>query len=298
MTIRLDDRVAIVTGAGAGLGRSHALALAARGARIVVNDLSQAMTGEHMSPSERVVEEIRAAGGVAISDNSSVADAEQARAMVERTVSEFGRVDILVNNAGIVRDRSFAKMTAGEFDSVVAVHLAGAAYCTMAAWGHMREANYGRVVLTTSNSGLYGNFGQANYASGKAGLIGLMNTLKLEGGKYNIAVNTLAPMAATPMTENVMDEATKAAFDPALVSAALVYLCSEACPDNGRIISTAGGHVSAVQVMSSQGVVLGRNASPETIAQNWGRICDFDGAVPFASAQEEMKHILSRLSAA
>ena len=159
----------------------------------------------------------------------------------QRRVPNYGRVDILVNNAGFLRDRSFAKMTPADFDAVVAVHLAGAAYCTMAAWARMREAGYGRIVFTTSNSGLFGNFGQANYAAGKAGLIGLMNVLKQEGGKYGITVNTLAPMAATPMTEAVMDDATKAAFDPALVSAALVYLCSDECTDSGRIVSTAGG---------------------------------------------------------
>ncbi len=296
MTIRFDGRVAVVTGAGSGLGRSHALTLAARGASVVVNDFAPARGGDGRRPADVVVDEIRAAGGVAVANASSVSDPADARAMIEQAVSEFGRVDILVNNAGFLRDRSFAKLTAEDFDAVVGVHLAGAAYCTMAAWPHMRDRTYGRIVFTTSNSGLFGNFGQSNYAAAKAGLIGLMNALKQEGGKYGIAVNTLAPMAATPMTETVMDATTKLAFDPALVSAALAYLCSEDCADSGRIVSTAGGYVSAVQVMSSKGVLLGDAASPEAIAENWTKICDFSAARGFASAGDEMRHILDRIA--
>ncbi|MEP9386032.1 SDR family NAD(P)-dependent oxidoreductase [Mesorhizobium sp. KR9-304] len=298
MTIRFDDRVAVVTGAGSGLGRSHALALAARGAKIVVNDFAGSRAGDARPPADLVVEEIRAAGGVAVSNGSSVADPGQARALVEQAVSQFGRIDILVNNAGFLRDRTFAKLTPEDFDAVVDVHLNGAAYCTMAAWGHMRDQNYGRIVLTTSNSGLFGNFGQSNYAAAKAGLVGLMNALKQEGGKYGILVNTLAPMAATPMTEAVMDEATKAAFDPALVAAAVAYLCSERNTESGRILSTAGGYVSAVQMMSSPGILLGAATTAEAIGENWAKICDFDGARGFASAGDEMRHILERLAAA
>ena len=298
MTIRFDDRVAIVTGAGSGLGRSHALALAARGARVVVNDFAGAASGGGKRPADLVVEEIRAAGGTAIANGSSVSVPEEAAAMVDQAVSEFGRIDILVNNAGFLRDRSFAKLSPQDFDAVVAVHLAGAAYCTMAAWAPMREQNFGRIVFTTSNSGLFGNFGQSNYAAAKAGLIGLMNALKQEGGKYGIAVNTLAPMAATPMTETVMDEATKEAFDPALVSAAVAYLCSDDFTESGHIVSTAGGYLSAVRVMSSEGVLLGKAATPEAIADNWPKINDFSKARGFGSAGEEMRHILDRLAAA
>jgi NAD(P)-dependent dehydrogenase (short-subunit alcohol dehydrogenase family) len=297
MTIRLDNRVAIVTGAGSGLGRSHAIALAARGASVVVNDFAQAREGQAHRPADMVVADIRAAGGIAIANGSSVSDPDQARSMVAEAVSEFGRIDILVNNAGFLRDRSFAKLTPEDFDAVVAVHLAGAAYCTMAAWSHMREQNHGRVVFTTSNSGLFGNFGQSNYAAAKAGLIGLMNALKQEGTKYGIAVNTLAPMAATPMTESVMDEITKAAFDPALVSAAVVHLCSDEFAESGNIVSTAGGYISAVRVLSSQGVLLGDAATPEAIATNWDRINDFAAARAFGSAGDEMRHILEQLSA-
>jgi NAD(P)-dependent dehydrogenase (short-subunit alcohol dehydrogenase family) len=297
MTIRFDNRVAIVTGAGSGLGRSHALTLATRGAAVVVNDFAAPRPGESRRPADLVVDEIHAAGGRAIADASSVSDPSQAKAMVERAIAEFGHLDILVNNAGFLRDRSFAKLAAEDFDAVVDVHLGGAAYCTLAAWNHMRERNYGRIVFTTSNAGLFGNFGQANYGAAKAGLVGLMNVLKQEGGKYGISVNTLAPMAATPMTETVMDAATKAAFDPLLVSAALAWLCSEEFSESGRIVSTAGGYVSAVQVMASPGVLLGAKAMPEAIAANWQRICDFSGARPFASAGEEMRHIMDRLAA-
>jgi NAD(P)-dependent dehydrogenase (short-subunit alcohol dehydrogenase family) len=296
MTLRLDNRVAIVTGAGSGLGRSHALALASRGASVLVNDFAPPRSSEAKAPADLVAAEIIAAGGKAVPNRSSVSDPASAREMVEQAISEFGRVDILVNNAGFLRDRSFAKMTAEEFDAVVAVHLGGAAYCTMAAWGHMRAQNYGRVVFTTSNSGLFGNFGQSNYGAAKAGLVGLMNVLKHEGEKYGIAVNTLAPMAATPMTETVLDQATREAFDPKLVSAAVVYLCSEECRDSGRIISTAGGYVAAVQMMSARGVVLGESATPESISRNWGRICDFSEPSNFRSAGDEMKHILDRLA--
>ncbi|WP_442580096.1 SDR family NAD(P)-dependent oxidoreductase [Mesorhizobium sp. ASY16-5R] len=296
MMIRLDDRVAIVTGAGSGLGRSHALALASRGAKVVVNDFAPARDGAAERPADLVVAEIRAAGGTAVANGSSVSDPEQAASMVAQAVSEFGRIDILVNNAGFLRDRSFAKLTAADFDAVVAVHLGGAAYCTMAAWAHMREHNHGRIVFTTSNSGLFGNFGQSNYAAAKAGLIGLMNALKQEGAKYGIAVNTLSPMAATPMTETVMDEATRNAFDPALVSAAVVHLCSDEFTESGNIVSTAGGYISAVRIVSSRGALLGRSATPEAIAECWARINDFSSARGFNSAGDEMRHILERLS--
>lgn len=295
MVLRFANRVALVTGAGSGLGRTHALALASRGACVLVNDFAPPRAGETKAPAELVAEEIIAAGGRALANRSSVSDPASAREMVEQAVSEFGRIDIIVNNAGFLRDRSFAKLTAEEFDAVVAVHLAGAAYCTMAAWGHMRAQNYGRVVLTTSNSALFGNFGQANYGAAKAGLVGLMNVLKQEGDKYGIAINSVAPIAATPMTEGVLGQAARQAFDPKLVSAAVVYLCSEECRDSGRIVSTAGGYFAAVQMMSSRGVVLGTSATPELISSNWGKICDFGEANNFRSAGEEMKHILERI---
>ncbi len=202
MTIRFDNRVAIVTGAGGGLGRSHALGLAARGAKVVVNDLGRG--GEPSASSLAVVAEIEAAGGTAIADGADVSNAEQVAAMVARANATWGKVDILVNNAGILRDKTFTKMTLEDFELVLKVHLLGSAICTKAVWDGMRERNYGRIVFTASSSGIYGNFGQANYGAAKAGMIGLMNVLHLEGAKYNIRVNTLAPTAATQMTAGLI----------------------------------------------------------------------------------------------
>jgi NAD(P)-dependent dehydrogenase (short-subunit alcohol dehydrogenase family) len=296
MDIRFDRRTALVTGAGGGLGRSHALLLAARGARVVVNDPAPARDG--IRPADAVAAEIAAAGGQAVADHGSVTEPAEAEAMVARAVETFGGLDILINNAGFLRDRSFAKMTGDEFDAVVAVHLAGAANCTRAAWPVMREAGYGRIVLTTSNAGLYGNFGQANYAAGKMGLVGLMNVLRIEGARNGILVNCIAPMAATPMTEAVLDEATKAAFDPALASAAVGYLCSEACTDTGRIVAAAGGYFAQVKLVSSAGVLApGGPVTPETVAGLWHRTLDFSDPQEFDSAQAEMAHI-ARLRAA
>ena len=207
MTIRFDGRVAIVTGAGNGLGRAHALELARRGAKVVVNDFGGARdgTGGSLTPAEEVVEEIRAMKGEAFADGANVADAEQCAEMVAEAMRKWGRVDILINNAGILRDKSFAKMTAEDWHAVIDVHLNGSAHCTLAVWPHMREQNYGRVVMTTSTSGIYGNFGQANYGAAKMGVIGLMNTLAIEGAKYGINVNCLSPTAATRMTEDILD---------------------------------------------------------------------------------------------
>lgn len=296
MDIRFDRRTALVTGAGGGLGRSHALLLAARGANVVVNDPAPAKAAGCVRPADAVVAEIVAAGGSAVSDHGSVMDPTSAEAMVSKAIDSFGGIDILINNAGFLRDRSFAKMSIEEFDDVLSVHLAGAAYCTRAAWPHMREAGYGRVVLTTSNAGLYGNFGQANYAAGKMGLVGLMNVLRQEGARYGILVNCIAPMAATPMTEAILDEETKAAFDPALASAAVAYLSSEACTDSGRIVAAAAGYFAQVKVISSAGVLApaGEPVGPETVASLWSQTLDFSDPQDFDSAQAEMAHIAKR----
>jgi NAD(P)-dependent dehydrogenase (short-subunit alcohol dehydrogenase family) len=297
MEIRFDGRTALVTGAGGGLGRSHALLLAARGAKVVDNDPAPATGGQR--PADAVAAEIAAAGGTALADYGSVTDPAAAEAMVAAAVDAFGGIDILVNNAGFLRDRTFAKMTTEEFEQVLAVHLCGAAWCSRAAWPHMRAAGYGRIVMTTSNAGLYGNFGQANYAAGKMGLVGLMNVLRIEGLRYGILVNCLAPMAATPMTEAVLDDATKAAFDPALASAAMGWLCSEACTETGRIVAAAGGYFAQVKVLSSAGVLApaGRPVTPETVAALWPATLDFSDPQEFDSAQAEMAHI-ARLRAA
>ncbi len=255
MNISLEGRVAIVTGAGGGLGRCHALALAKRGAKVVVNDLGDA-TGAPSANALKVVEEIRAAGGEAIANGASVTDVAAVEAMVKQTMDTWGRVDILVNNAGILRDRTFQKMTLDEFRLVLDVHLMGSVYCTKAVWEIMREQKYGRIIMTTSSSGLYGNFGQSNYSAAKLGLVGLMQTLSLEGAKYGIHVNSLAPTAATAMTENLMPEEVLRQLKPELVSPAVVFLASEHAP-NRTIIAAGAGSFEVAHITLTKGVYIG-----------------------------------------
>jgi NAD(P)-dependent dehydrogenase (short-subunit alcohol dehydrogenase family) len=281
MTINFDGRVAIVTGAGGGLGRSHALELAKRGAKVVVNDLGGAVdgTGGSSEAAARVVEEIEAAGGVAIANGGSVSDVQGARSMVDAAMSAWGRVDILINNAGILRDKSFTKMSIEDFRAVLDVHLMGAMYCTSAVWPIMREQNYGRVVMTTSPSGLYGNFGQTNYGAAKLGLVGFMNTLKIEGAKNNVFTNAIAPVAATRMTENLMPAEALKRLGPELVTPAVLFLCSEQAP-NGVIMQAAGGRYSVACMVESSGVDLGADATVEDIVDNYAKIADLSGAKP------------------
>jgi NAD(P)-dependent dehydrogenase (short-subunit alcohol dehydrogenase family) len=281
MTYSFDGQVAIVTGAGGGLGRAHALELASRGAKVVVNDLGGSMdgTGGSSDAANAVVEEIRAAGGEAIANGGSVADRAGAASMVADAVKEWGRVDILINNAGILRDKSFAKMELDDFELVLNVHLIGSVNVTKAVWPIMREQNYGRIVMTTSPSGLYGNFGQANYGAAKLGLVGFMNTLKIEGAKNNVHTNTIAPVAATRMTVDLIPEEAQANLGPELVTPAVVYLCTEDAP-NGVIIQAQGGQYSIACVVENEGVNLGPNASVEDIGENFGRITDLTGAKP------------------
>ncbi|HLJ72126.1 MAG TPA: SDR family NAD(P)-dependent oxidoreductase [Roseiarcus sp.] len=282
MTITFDGRVAIVTGAGGGLGRSHALGLAARGAKVVVNDLGRG--GEPPETSLAVVEEIEEAGGVAMADGADVSNAEQVAAMVERAEAEWGSVDILVNNAGILRDKSFAKMDLAEFELVVKVHLLGSAICAKAVWNGMRERNYGRVVFTASASGLYGNFGQANYGAAKAGMIGLMNVLHLEGAKYNIRVNTLAPTAATNMTAGLITPEMAALMTPESVTPGVLYLVSENAPS--RVILGAGAGTFAVSyITETSGLFLPEvHRTPETIAERFSEIANPASARPLDNA--------------
>ena len=281
MTINFDGRVAIVTGAGGGLGRSHALELAKRGAKVVVNDLGGAAdgTGGSSEAAARVVEEIEAAGGVAIANGGSVSDVQGARSMVDAAMSAWGRVDVLINNAGILRDKSFTKMSIEDFRAVLDVHLMGAMYCTSAVWPIMREQNYGRVVMTTSPSGLYGNFGQTNYGAAKLGLVGFMNTLKIEGAKNNVFTNAIAPVAATRMTENLMPAEALKRLGPELVTPAVLFLCSEQAP-NGVIMQAAGGRYSVACMVESSGVDLGADATVEDIVDNYAKIADLSGAKP------------------
>ncbi|MHB8285050.1 MAG: SDR family NAD(P)-dependent oxidoreductase [Caulobacteraceae bacterium] len=259
------DRVAIVTGAGGGLGRSHALALAARGAKVVVNDLHAA---------DGVVSEIRESGGVAMANFASVTDMVAVEAMVADAMGAWGRVDILVNNAGILRDKSFAKMTLEDFRFVVDVHLMGAVHCTKAVWEIMRAQNYGRIVMTTSSSGLYGNFGQANYGAAKMALVGLMQTLSLEGAKNDIRVNCLAPTAATAMTAGLMPQPVLDLLGPQTVSPGLLYLVSEGAPNRVILNAGAGGFETAY-ITLTEGVHIGEGPdAPDQVAARFAEIAD------------------------
>ena len=281
MTYRFDDKVAIVTGAGGGLGRCHALELARRGCKVVVNDLGGAVdgTGGGSEAAAQVVAEIEAGGGEAVANGGSVSDRAGAQSMVDAAVQRWGRVDILINNAGVLRDKSFHKMELDDFQFVLDVHLMGSVNVTRAVWPLMREQNYGRVVVTSSPSGLYGNFGQANYGSAKLGLVGLMNTLKIEGARYNIRTNCIAPVAATRMTENLMPKEALANLGPELVTPAVVYLCTEDAP-NGVVVQAQGGKFSVACIVENTGVELGAAATAEDIGANFERIADLAGAKP------------------
>jgi NAD(P)-dependent dehydrogenase (short-subunit alcohol dehydrogenase family) len=281
MTIRFDDRVAIVTGAAAGLGRSHAMALASRGARVVVNDFGGDVhgTGGSSEPAERVAEEIRRAGGEAISHGADVSNPGQVADMVARAFDRWNRIDVLINNAGILRDASFAKGTLADFRTVIDVHLVGAAICSHAVWGHMRNAGYGRILMTTSTSGIYGNFGQANYGAAKTGLIGLMNVLQIEGIKYGIRVNALCPSAATRMTAGLLPEAALALMTPESVTPAALFLVSEDAPSRTILSAVAGGY-SRIVIEETRGVYLPQaERTPEAIAARFDEITDLAGAL-------------------
>jgi NAD(P)-dependent dehydrogenase (short-subunit alcohol dehydrogenase family) len=280
MTIDFDGRVAIVTGAGSGLGRSHALGLAARGAKVVVNDLG----GASFDNAVKVVEDIRAGGGTAIADPADVADFEQVSEMVARAERAWGRVDVLVNNAGVLRDKTFAKMEMADFEFVLRVHLIGSANCAKAVWAGMRERNYGRIVLTSSASGIYGNFGQANYGAAKAAMIGLMNVLHLEGAKTDIRVNILAPTARTAMTEGLLSPVAAELMSPESVTPGVLFLVSENAPS--RVILGAGAGVFAVtHIGETPGVYLDESErTPETIAARFAEISDARTAEPLKDA--------------
>ncbi|HUD94898.1 MAG TPA: SDR family NAD(P)-dependent oxidoreductase [Sphingobium sp.] len=279
--IDLGGRVAIVTGAGGGLGREHALLLARRGAKVVVNDLGSATdgTGGSLSAAEKVVSEIKSAGGEAVANGASVTDFEQVEAMVAQAVDQWGRVDILVNNAGILRDRTFAKMDIADFRAVIDVHLMGAVHCTKAVWEMMRAQAYGRIVMTTSSSGLYGNFGQSNYGAAKLALVGLMQTLGLEGEKYNVRVNCLAPTAATRMLEGLLPQPMLDALSPVRVSPAVLALVGEDAP-NRKIICAGGGSFEEANITLTRGVFIGdADDAGEQLLARRNELGDRDGEI-------------------
>jgi NAD(P)-dependent dehydrogenase (short-subunit alcohol dehydrogenase family) len=273
-TLGFDGKVAIITGSGGGLGREHALLLASRGALVVVNDLGGAVdgSGSDKGAAERMVEEIKGLGGEAVADTNSVASPEGGKAIVQTAVDAFGRVDIVVNNAGILRDKSFHNMTPEMWSAVIDVHLNGAYNVTSAAWPHMREQGYGRVVSTASGAGIFGNFGQANYGAAKMGLVGFTRVLAQEGAKYNIRANAIAPVALTRMTEDILGDFGQR-LQPALVSPVVVYLCHESCEATGRIFSVAGGRVAEVFIGEGPGYT-DAELSPESIAANWDKVTD------------------------
>jgi NAD(P)-dependent dehydrogenase (short-subunit alcohol dehydrogenase family) len=300
MSIRFDNRVAIVTGAGNGLGRTHALGLAARGAKVVVNDLGGARdgTGGSLSAAQTVVEEIKAAGGEAMANGANVTNRDEVSAMVKSAMDTWGRVDILVNNAGILRDKTFLKMSLDDFQAVIDVHLMGSVNCTKAVWEIMREQGYGRIAMTTSSSGLYGNFGQANYGAAKLGLVGFMNTLHLEGAKYDIRVNALSPVAGTRMTEDLMPQEVLDVMTPESVSAGLIYLVSEDGPRRTILAAGAGGFACA-RITETKGIYLKPEAqTPENVAANWDAITATEGAEEYTMGGQQSMKFLSEASKA
>jgi NAD(P)-dependent dehydrogenase (short-subunit alcohol dehydrogenase family) len=287
--IRFDGKVAIVTGSGGGLGRQHALELARRGARVVVNDLGGSVDGSGggSEAAHNVVEEIKALGGEAIANGSSVTDDAGVALMVKDAMDAWGRIDVLVANAGVLRDKTFSKMEIADFEFVLGVHLMGTVKPAKAVWEIMREQNYGRIVCTTSSSGLYGNFGQSNYGAAKLGIIGFMNTLKLEGQKNNIHVNAIAPVAATRMTENLMPPAILERLKPEYVTPGVVFLCSEDAP-TGCILTAGAGVFALARIVETEGVYLGEGGlSVEEVRDNWAKITDPEGQQAYQAGGEQ-----------
>jgi NAD(P)-dependent dehydrogenase (short-subunit alcohol dehydrogenase family) len=297
--IRFDNRVAIVTGAGAGLGRSHALLLASRGAKVVVNDPGGAVDGSGgaNAVADKVVGEIREAGGEAVASYDSVADEKAAARIVQTAMDNWGRLDILVNNAGILRDKSFNNLDMADYEFVNQVHHFGTVYCTKAAWPIMRKQQYGRIVVTTSGSGTVGNFGQANYGAAKMAVVGLINVLRHEGAKYNIRINAISPSALTRMTESLLPPDMKPYMKPELVSPAVAWLCTEECDQNGEIIAATAGGYARVQYFVTDGVQFdpGKPVTVEMIQESIGKIRDLSTAVPYTGLMGNVEHKLREM---
>ena len=296
--LRFDGKVAIVTGAGGGLGKQHALELARRGAKVVVNDLGGSMDGSGGSSAaaDAVVAEITAAGGEAIANGASVTDDAGVAHLVQQTMDKWGRIDVLIANAGILRDKSFSKMEIADFELVLNVHLMGTVKPTKAVWEIMKAQNYGRIVVTTSSSGLYGNFGQSNYGAAKLGIIGFMNTIKLEGQKNNVHINAISPVAATRMTENLMPAATLERLKPEYVTPGVVYLASEEAP-TGAILAAGAGVFALARIYETEGVHLGdAGLSAEAVRDSWDKISDPTGQTAYFQGGEQGGKIFRKLA--
>ncbi len=295
--VRFDGKVALVTGAGGGLGKSHALLLAARGAKVVVNDIGGALSGEGRSqtPAQDVVDEILASGGQAIANYDSVTLREGADSMVASALDRFGRLDILINNAGILRDKSFHKLEESDWDRVLEVHLKGAFNVTQSAWPGMRERGYGRIIMTSSGAGLYGNFGQAPYSAAKMALAGLGRTLAMEGAKYNLHTNIIAPVARSRMTETILSSDLLESLGPELVSPLVAWLCHEACETNGAIYEIGGGMVTRLEWARSKPFAAGTSEdfTPEALRDAWDRINDMSEGKVCKSFQESLRQLLA-----
>jgi len=298
MSIRFDNQVAIVTGDGGGIGKQHALELARRGAKVVVNDLGGGVDGTGTSDaSEAVVDQILSEGGEAIANGASVTDLDAIKDMTEQVVSKWGKIDILVNNAGILRDKTFHNVSMDDFNLVMDVHFQGTLNCTHTIYPIMRENGYGRIVFTSSSSGVFGNFGQSNYGAAKMAMVGLMNTLKLEGQKYNVFSNTITPVAYTRMTENLMPEDFGKQFQPEYITPAVLYLASDQAP-NGAIMAAGAGVFSRILIHETMGISLGtgEDMTPENISASWEKISDMSDARLLQNGGEQTLKIFELLT--
>lgn len=298
--IRFDGRVAVVTGAGGGLGKAYALLLASRGAKVVVNDLGGTFdgSGSDVAPAQQVVDEILAAGGEAFANYDSVAEWDSAQNIIRTALDNFGQIDILINNAGILRDKSFLKMEMEDYRKIISVHLDGTFYCTKAAFAAMKDQTYGRIVSTASAAGLYGNFGQANYGAAKMGIAGMMNCVAQEGARYNIKANTIVPTAGTRLTFTVLPEEVIGKVKPEFVAPIVAWLCSEKCEETAKMFSAGGGYFSRAAVVEGPGVVFdsGKEITVEMIIEKLDQIMSLEGAREFASAMEQAGTVLSKMS--